>query len=485
MGTIDMFFLGGVVYGGVEIRRLDAKETLTGVFLMSRGVGQYDSEFLPINVTIRPTCMWVDSVYPTEAYLGHESQITTIELFNGLNKNGDKVLRWEEPCPDLRLAKTFGDNNYAQIGANDDPKIEVTVFNPRHLHASFSEMAKNDRLQSVQLYYRPLGTYDWIAGLTPEGTPVNFANEIAETYGYSTLWWGVRALSDGTYEMQVQSTCEAIGYAKGDLDTYRSETITVKIDRVGPALLRANPENGNIKPGTEINLVFDKEISCRPTEPQLTLNISGVHVLTNRDLDVHCSGDKITISLPATFEYDSTLGKDATIQVHNAQDLFGNTASAPAVKNVHFENIDLSSISTKLQIEFPLPNCTPDRAHVRTFLQSHGLLDKYPGLIIESTTCVGDKLRSHLIVPSAVSTQGARRLLSSQYSSLQITNHIAKTFNDTAQVRIAQVSFQPGLDKVVNNVVGYTEVPMCRSSQYLAVIAGVLVLTDILLLLLL
>lgn len=138
-----------------------------------------------------------------------------MELYNVID-NDEKKLRWLSPCPGVHWAGELKRDRSFLINGESESHIGVTVFNAaRSSGKSLSDMM-TDRLESVHLLYRKLGSVSWRTAQSKNNSQfenINFINDEEDDYGYLSTKWhiGDGLVSDGTYEIVLQSKCSDVG----------------------------------------------------------------------------------------------------------------------------------------------------------------------------------------------------------------------------------------------------------------------------------
>ena len=102
-----------------------------------------------------------------------------MELYNVID-NDEKKLRWLSPCPGVHWAGELKRDRSFLINGESESHIGVTVFNAaRSSGKSLSDMM-TDRLESVNLLYRKLGSVSWRTAQSKNNSQfenINFIND--------------------------------------------------------------------------------------------------------------------------------------------------------------------------------------------------------------------------------------------------------------------------------------------------------------------
>ncbi len=116
-----------------------------------------------------------------------------------------------------------------------------------------------------------------------------------------TLIWGVGAVPDGTYELQLVSNCSATGvisYPNG-LDQSYSSILTVLIDRAAPRDFTQHIRPlGSYLPNDDISVPFNEPIDCASVSVK---GMSSTNATLSKDsFVVMCSGNTLFLDFAPT-----------------------------------------------------------------------------------------------------------------------------------------------------------------------------------------
>jgi len=303
----------------------------------------------------------------------------TINLYNTLDVDGNKIIKFVEPCPKISWAGPLSRDrkflvNTKSIG-DQLVNLKVTIYNPKFGTSTLSSKAsdKSDRLEHVFLKYRRLGEgeADWLTALInlEDGAvavdfvdPTTHAKE--DAYGYTTLDW-YHGGFEGKYEIMVESKCDALGGPE-DIDSYRESIVSGVIDVTKPEKYGDPlPLRDEILLGEEVAIVFTEPLDCgRPFSFDIEVNVfDTTSSFDNDNLHLICEGRKIAFILdPGTIlEPDLFMGKTFSVtlgSINNksraVKDLNGNEMDFNVYFERSFANLDLSEASTSF--DFTLQN---------------------------------------------------------------------------------------------------------------------------------
>lgn len=147
-----------------------------------------------------------------------------IELYNVV-EDGEKKLKWLSPCPAVNWAGELKRDRSFLINTNSNLFLQVTIFNPEGSKGkTLRDMEISERLKSVNLLYRRVGSVVWRKGQSKTEDnnylDMNFVHKSdnlplveEDNYGYASMKWhvGDGLISDGTYEIVVESKCSDVG----------------------------------------------------------------------------------------------------------------------------------------------------------------------------------------------------------------------------------------------------------------------------------
>jgi hypothetical protein len=215
-----------------------------------------------------------------------EVEAKSIEVYNYIDKDNKKWLRYEEPCPKVEWAGKLGREMRAVVDKSAKA-VQLSIFNPRKQDGSLEILRSNGRLEHVFVYFREVGASEWSKALLDDLSQLDFANITnsdwqEDAYGYATIPWDVAkrlALEDdGFYEVSVESSCKALEGAPKEFNTIANDPILVAVDRVLPEMYgKPLPIREVIVPGEEVAMIFTEPIRCElPYQFDLVVTLSGL-----------------------------------------------------------------------------------------------------------------------------------------------------------------------------------------------------------------
>lgn len=150
--------------------------------------------------------------------IDYEVVTSHLELYNVVDNN-EKKLKWLSPCPSIHWAGELKRDRSFLFNLESGSELDVTIFNPEGSRGkTLKNLSDTNRLENVSLLYRKVGSIAWKNGRSKEDNEypvINFiSDEVSEdNYGYSTISWfvGGGLVSDGTYEIVVESKCSDVG----------------------------------------------------------------------------------------------------------------------------------------------------------------------------------------------------------------------------------------------------------------------------------
>lgn len=330
---------------------------------IARGFLKY--EFGPVHLTLKSMC---------EADMNVDSgKYKTVPLSNTVDIDGNEILKWIEPCPEVHWAGELKRDKKFIINTESDPveRYLVTVFNPLATKGkSFNSQGlnSNGRLKNVFFKYRQQGTTVWKNGLTQSilGSTVSmdYLHDFVEedSYGFAALDWFVEGkVAEGTYEVMVETICTNVG-GPPEIGGYREDIITGVIDLTRPEQYgQSLPLRNDVIVGEEIAVIFTEEIYCKiPHTFDIEVTISNTPYFFDRDqLLVICEGRKIGFQLDLSIgvEVSKIVGKEFEVEIGR---IGGASLSVvmdanlnpmdPLMGNIRFKkrfgDLDLSTAST-------------------------------------------------------------------------------------------------------------------------------------------
>lgn len=225
------------------------------------------------------------------------------------------------PCSEVDINEP--QQNWVLYNSVDTPDImNVTVSGYNLGEADF----KLIRLQ----YRKEKGDGAWInvPGVNERYNPnwIDYNSEpntLGETF--TQFSWDTDGLSDGDYEIRAVAVCTGDASNKPGF----SQTIKGTIDREAPSLLGVPmPSDGVYHVGDEISFTFNQDINCSKLIQADILNANniGLYDATTDDLidaTISCFENKIIID--PNFQNDIFENKIIRVELHNIEDLVGNT----------------------------------------------------------------------------------------------------------------------------------------------------------------
>ena len=144
------------------------------------------------------------------------SDVRKITLYNQVDNNQEKNIVFLQPCPTISWAGDLRrDKRFALVNGSSD-SLRVDIYNNERIKGSLKSFTEDRRLNAVNLKYRRLGDVKWtdayttIDGINSPLDFVNVANAYEDVFGYLSLDWNTARISDGTYEIVVESQCERV-----------------------------------------------------------------------------------------------------------------------------------------------------------------------------------------------------------------------------------------------------------------------------------
>lgn len=172
-----------------------------------------------------------------------------------------------------------------------------------------------DRVQKVQLQYKPSGGFAWETGA--EWQP----DDLSDATDGTTLAWDVVNLMDGKYDVRIRADY-------GDGDVYSAPAAGV-IDRRAPQLFGLpEPADGALQPGDVVATAFDEPLDCFAMSAR---NVT-FESLTTGDfypVELGCSEGKLI--LKPLWNANQHLGETIRVRLSNAADRYGNLQTEPVV----------------------------------------------------------------------------------------------------------------------------------------------------------
>jgi len=325
-------------------------------------------DFAPVNLVLKSKC--------------EGSKSMSVPLYNFIASDGATFLKWLEPCPPIKFAGELKrDQSFLVNLQSEDPKsLTVTIYNPNASkpNSTLKDMKEPDgRLKNANLVYRKAGEVTWniAKNITNDDIDYSLDSVDEDNFGYSTLKWNIEDLSDGTYEIVVQTECSDVG-GPDEFNFARDEIITGVIDLVAPEQYgEVVPLREDVIVGEEMVVVFTEPLDCTlplSFDVQVTVNKLEI-VLKKDDLLVICEGRKIGIQLDLSvgIEPSQLIGEQFTVELGKVGD-----GSKGSIKDIHgnpmdplknsikfsrqFGDLDLSSATTLLLINRALLDNTCD-----------------------------------------------------------------------------------------------------------------------------
>lgn len=245
-------------YEGTSVK-LNKEEPIPRKIRVVKGADGYD--FKPVKLALRSAC---------EFAMDYETLPIVEELFNFVEADGTKKLKWLEPCPAVQFAGELKRDRSFLVNSQSSDKdiLSVTVFNPEAgKGVTFKDM-KNGRLEKIQLLYREVGDVNWrnAKRINNNGNivDIDFTKSREDEYGYVSMDWyiGGGTLPDGRYQIAVESQCTDVG-GPDEFSFFRTDSIAGNIDLSPPEQFGyALPLNGRVFFGQEMKIVFTEPIDC-------------------------------------------------------------------------------------------------------------------------------------------------------------------------------------------------------------------------------
>ncbi|GFH57722.1 hypothetical protein CTEN210_14198 [Chaetoceros tenuissimus] len=259
--ALQMIFDNGntLDYEGTSVK-LNKEEPIPRKIRVVKGADSYD--FKPVKLALRSAC---------EFAMDYETLPIVEELFNFVEVDGTKKLKWLEPCPAVQFAGELKRDRSFLVNSqflSDKDILSVTVFNPEAgKGVTFKDM-KNGRLEKIQLLYREVGDVNWrnAKRINNNGNivDIDFTKSREDEYGYVSMDWyiGGGTLPDGRYQIAVESQCTDVG-GPDEFSFFRTDSIAGNIDLSPPEQFGyALPLNGRVFFGQEMKIIFTEPIDC-------------------------------------------------------------------------------------------------------------------------------------------------------------------------------------------------------------------------------
>ena len=235
-----------------------------------------------------------------------------------------------KPCSEVDI--TVPEQNFVIL--NNDPLQPGT---DRRITVSGYDRSSPD-FQLVRVQYRRTdgdGAWINIPGTSEKYNPnwSGFAalpNPKPPTLGpdFTQFIWDTKGLDDGPYEIHAWAVCTGNVADKPGF----SQIIKGRIDRQPPSLVGLpEPSDGVLQLGDEISFTFNKPVNCNKLIeatglPTIVKNNVGLFDATTGkviDVDISCYENKIT--LVPKFQNEFLENRNLRAELHNIQDLTGNT----------------------------------------------------------------------------------------------------------------------------------------------------------------
>jgi hypothetical protein len=345
---------------GYEIM-LKKNQRITREISISRGSGKY--EFEPVNLVFRSACETeLDNIKP--------SSQKEVSLWNAIDSNGKRILKWLEPCPPVRWAGQLQRDRSFLVNTESASSsiVRVDIRNPSS--GSGKKMmdmtGTGGRLEHVYLLYRKLDTITWKNALLKSGDKLDFVSENVEETdsGYLDLNWYVGQLPDGEYEIVLESQCTDVG-GIDEFNFHQENIMKGIIDFSRPQEFgKAIPLSDNVLIGQEITIVFTEPLDCSlPLSFNIEMHIkdSTDIILDKDDLLIVCEGRRISFQPDLTRIIPSVLnGKEFEVTIGSVKDFNGNARDPNAEDitiNKKFGEVDIHSASTTFTFRMGNTSC--------------------------------------------------------------------------------------------------------------------------------
>jgi len=283
-------------------------------------------------------------------------------------------INFMQPCSSVSFASPLSDQKFFlvnQKSSKNSQSLTVVVVNPDHSTRAWT--AKENRLNSVKLEYRPTGTYEWYPAKNMTDGIIDFML-IQGVYGYYTAAWKTAGVVDGKYELRALAQCslKVPGQitSPGMLSSSTSEVPGV-IDRKAPEVFQTTPQAGQkFLPGSVIKIEFNEQIAC--VEPyifsvKLKVGTYTTYTQTSPDLLITCQDSTISINMQRYLDYNKWVNQEIELTVGGVQDLADNAIIEDVkMKFGQFQiNVKTAFITVdKLFIKGPPDAQTPVKADV-------------------------------------------------------------------------------------------------------------------------
>ena len=389
-GSRDLFVkadYNGVNENGLVIQLYKDTPVIKQIAI-NRGYKKY--EFPNLQLTLKSKCEADMNVRQNQ----NDGMYTTITLSNAVNAEGEQVLKWMEPCPELHWAGELKRDRYFLFSTltseeGKDDTLPVKIFNPSAtIGKNITKLSADGPLKEVLFKYRPKGATVWKTGLTktPTGStePMNFLLPFVDEdpYGFSSLDWLLEGkVSQGDYEIMLESKCESPG-GPDEVKGFQESIITGIYDIASPEQYgKPVPLRHDVIIGEEISIYFTEEMWCKqPYSFDMEVNIIGTNYNLRRDqLFINCFGKKLgfQLDLSVGIEISEIIGKDFTVEIgkigagslSKLMDKNFNPMD-PLKGNIRFSkrfaNLDLSSATSAFKFSMNNTTCTNESVETQS-----------------------------------------------------------------------------------------------------------------------
>ena len=307
-GDLHVSMDGGSLSSPIQVK-FDGQQTIVSTIAIERGPEAHVYD--PVTLILRSQCDGLNSPM-------------TIELYNRQdNDTNEKHIEYIKPCPGIRWT---GDLQYDQkfmINKSSEAELPITIFNMNSNFKTLHDM--KGHLEHVYLLYREKGENDWSPALKGVEN-IDFARETSEERsGYVTESWSAKNLSDGTYQLKVESTCNAVDVSS-EYNSFSTEIIEGIIDVMPPSIYGRTLFEKSLQSvdlDDEIAIQFSEEILCsKPHKFGIKIK-SANSTFDLGDLDVKCLYETIRFHIPRDMS-KHLLGNNAVLEVEGVKDLVWN-----------------------------------------------------------------------------------------------------------------------------------------------------------------
>ncbi|GFH43554.1 hypothetical protein CTEN210_00027 [Chaetoceros tenuissimus] len=375
--------------------------------------GEEGYEFPEISLTLKSKCEADMNIRQNTK----DGMYVTIPLFNHVDEDGTRKLKWIEPCPkinwigNLKRDRSFLVNlESLQNNVEGHAHVNVEIYNP---FASKGKTMKNafdnGTLKNVLLRYREKGATSWkdiAQAATPSGTlqdmdflKPEFGIE-EDDFGVASLFWRLDTVPQGNLEIMLETKCEAPSGAPAEVKGFQEEIISGVYDIIRPEQYgtKALPLRNDVLIGEEVVVLFTESIRCSKPYPfRIRVDINGTEYTNLRigeNIQVNCDRNKLGFQLK-NLDFTVIAGKNFTVEISRVEDEARNEIALPIKFAKRFADLDSESASTAFRFLTARSNCVQDEIHketqnIRNEIASKVGLDTSDRIQIHDLACHGE-----------------------------------------------------------------------------------------------